>query len=385
MGMREGVVMKRRDFLKSAAAAAAIYLGACLFGTAAAAPTALLVTDVSPGRAAVHGIEKTVAALEDKGHRVTTATSLDAARAEVIIIAGLAKGGGATARLLDDRDAAELTGPEALAIRRIDHRGRPAVLVAGSDDRGLMYALLDVADRIGWAADPMQPLDEVRATTERPDTPERALTIYTMHRGCFEQRFFDDDYWDHYFDMLAGNRFNTFVLIFGYENWGYFAPPYPYFFDVAGFPKVHVVGLSKSQQRRYLETLNRRIEMAHDRGLNFTIGIWDHIYRGGVQGPLELTEKPTPGIVWGLTADNLVPYTKAALREFLRRVPRLDAIQFRMHGESGLKRSEMEGFWTDVYKMMRQTRPDLRFDARAKNFPDALIDRAHEIGVPIRL
>ena len=66
-------------------------------------------------------------------------------------------------------------------------------------------------------------------------------------------------------------------------------------------------------------------------------------------------------------------------------MPRLDAIQFRMHGESGLKRSEMEGFWTDVYKMMKQTRPDLRFDARAKNFPDALIDRAHEIGVPIRL
>src|SRR5262249_62009592 len=124
---------------------------------------------------------------------------------------------------------------------------------------------------------------EVRDAREKPYRPERALSIYTMHRASFEQRFFNDDYWARYFDLLAKCRFNSFVLIFGYENAGYFAPPYPYFFDVEGFPDVRVVGWSKEKQERYLRALNRLIDMAHERGLSVTLGLWDHIYRGGVQ------------------------------------------------------------------------------------------------------
>lgn len=45
--------------------------------------------------------------------------------------------------------------------------------------------------------------------------------------------------------MLARNRFNAFALLFAYESAGYFAPPYPYFFDVDGFPDVHVVGFTE--------------------------------------------------------------------------------------------------------------------------------------------
>ncbi len=39
--------------------------------------------------------------------------------------------------------------------------------------------------------------------------------------------------------------------------------------------------------------------------------------------------------VWGVTADNLGGYTNAALRRFLTVFPDVDAIQFRMHDESG--------------------------------------------------
>ena len=45
--------------------------------------------------------------------------------------------------------------------------------------------------------------------------------------------------------MLAKDRFNRLVLIFGYEDGGYMAPLYPYFFDVDGFPDVRVVGLTR--------------------------------------------------------------------------------------------------------------------------------------------
>ena len=46
--------------------------------------------------------------------------------------------------------------------------GKPGWIVGGCDDRGLMYAELDVADRIGWSADRSQPLSEVREAVEKP-------------------------------------------------------------------------------------------------------------------------------------------------------------------------------------------------------------------------
>ena len=63
----------------------------------------------------------------------------------------------------------------------------------------------------------------------------------------------------------------------------------------------------------------------------------------------------------------------------------LDAIQFRMHGESGLSRREMATFWPDVYEIMKTHGPGIRFDARAKNFPHDLIDKAVAAGLPIRM
>ena len=61
------------------------------------------------------------------------------------------------------------------------------------------------------------------------------------------------------------------------------------------------------------------IRIAHERGIAVTAGIWDHIYRGGVQGggipgASENAGKRVPGLVWGVTADNLAGYTKAALQ-----------------------------------------------------------------------
>lgn len=79
-----------------------------------------------------------------------------------------------------------------------------------------------------------------------------------------------------------------------------------------------MVGIIKEQQQRNLTAFNRLIKMTHDRGIRFTVGIWDHIYRGGVQGggipgTKDSPDKPVPGLVWGLDSDNLTAYTKTAL------------------------------------------------------------------------
>ncbi|MEE8451891.1 MAG: hypothetical protein V3R99_08250 [Thermoguttaceae bacterium] len=375
--------MRLRHLITTISLAAAM-----LFGSSrvqAAELTVTILTDKSPGLGTTHGLGKVTTALQAKGVDVRRVATPKAEKGNILIVAGLGDGSGHAARLLKATDTVLPEGPEALAIKNTTLDGKRTLLVAGSDDRGLMYALLDVADRTGWSTDANDPLSEVRDTTEKPFMPERALSIYTMHRKTFEKFFFDEEYWAEYLDMLAENRFNTFALLLGYENWGYFAPPYPFFFDVEGYSDIRVEGLTAEQQQRNLKALNRVIEMTHERGLDFTLGIWDHIYRGGVQGPTEHAKQRTPGVVWGLTADKLVPYTKAALTKLLREVPDLDAIQFRMHGESGLRRSEMEDFWTDVYRIMKASGGDIRFDARAKNFPDSLIDRALEVGVPIRI
>jgi hypothetical protein len=130
--------------------------------------------------------------------------------------------------------------------------------------------------------------------------------------------------------------------------------------------------------------------MAHERGIEVTIGIWDHIYRGGVQsnntpGSDDALRRPTAHTVWGVTAENLFPYTKAGLAKFLRLVPDVDAIQFRMHDESGLKYGEQAAFWKEIFQLMKQQAPHVRFDARAKGLPDEVIETGLNSAVKLRV
>jgi hypothetical protein len=57
-----------------------------------------------------------------------------------------------------------------------------------------------------------------------------------------------------------------------------------------------------------------------------------------------------------------------------------------MHGESGLEPGEeMFTFWKEIYRVIRDTRPGLLVDARAKEFPDELIDLALDMGINLRI
>jgi len=338
------------------------------------------------GPAARHGLRELRRALQGASLSFEECATLDAAaRGRTLLVVG-PPGSPAVSDLLHAAQVAPPQGAETTLIHRTHWQSREALLVSGGDDRGLMYALLDVADRIGWAHDGADPLSRVRDTRESPYVDERSLSIYTMHKATFLKRFHDRAYWARYLDLLARSRFNTFALLFAYESAGLFAPPYPYFFDVDGFPEVSVAGLAAEEQRHNLRSLNALIAQAHERGLDFTLGIWDHVYRGGVQqGPGQDPQNPLPWRVLGLNQENLVDYSVAALSCLLERVPNLQTIQFRMHGESGLTREEMDRFWARIYDVMAERAPGIRFDARAKGFPDHLIDLALAKGVEIRI
>lgn len=338
------------------------------------------ICEIQPGQPVKHGLEKVEQALQSSGVSCSTG-----GRGDILFVIDLAGKTSTGSKILKSLQIAPTTAAESLLVRNTSWKGTRTLLVSGADERGLMYALLDIADRIAWSQQPDNPLSEISDVSEQPYVSERASSMYTMNKANFESFFYDEKHWERYLDMLAANRFNTFALLFGYENNGYFSPPYPQFFDVQDFPDIHVVGVTKDRQQRNTRMLKQIIRMTHDRGMNFTLGIWDHVYRGGVQGSNERATKPTPDVIWGLTEDNLTDYSMAALTKFVKAFPEIDAIQFRMHGESGLKRSEMQNFWVSIYEVMLENAPQMRFDARAKNFPHDLIDKALDMGVDMRI
>ena len=200
----------------------------------ASSPIVAVVAPSAPDGPVRYGMEKLREALVAQGFSV--ATFSPEVRADFFVVAGTTADCEA-GQLLQAASAVLPTGPEALVIRRLhQYRGRPALALYGSDARGLMYAALDVAEHVARASSERDPFQNVREAEEKPLLTERGVSMYTMHRAYFESRLFDERYWQKYFDLLAASRINNFVVIFGYENGGFMAPPYPYFFDVDGFP-----------------------------------------------------------------------------------------------------------------------------------------------------
>jgi len=91
--------------------------------------TVSLVLDSAAGKPAQHGAAKFEAALRAQGWSVERAASPETAAGVFVVTARLEKGG----------------ATESLGVKRPSARGRPALQLSGADDRGLMYALLDVA------------------------------------------------------------------------------------------------------------------------------------------------------------------------------------------------------------------------------------------------
>ncbi len=349
-------------------------------------PGISIITDSTLGSPVAHGITVLTSNLEKQNIPYEKINSMAEARGDILLVTGLSSGAGAAAQLMQEANQQMPAEAEALTLWKTEVQQKPTWVINGFDDRGLMYGILDFAERVTWSTDRETPFSEVEAITEEPDVNTRAISIYTMNRRYWESRFYDEVHWVRYMDMLVQHRFNSLVVIFGYENAGFLAPCYPYFFDVDGFPGIGMEGMTASEQQRNLSALNRMIEMAHDRGLEFKVGIWDHIYRGGVQtggiSKEEIAMQSKGHLVQGVNAENLSEYTKSALAQFIQLVPDLDGIQMRMHNESGLKRGEeMEVFWREVFSMIKTTSPGLQIDLRAKELPETIIQIASDIGL----
>lgn len=312
---------------------------------------------------------------------------MDVPSSDMVILAGVAAPGSAVSSALTGQGPA---GAESLAIRTgVRYQGKRALVLSGGDGTGVMYAALDTAQRVQWAGPREDPFRYVKDVDERPFLRDRGVVMFTMNRAYFESRLHDPRYWQKYFDMLAEDRINTVVLTFGYEDGGYMAPFYPYFFDVPGYPDVKVVGLTPQQQKRNFDSLRTMVRLAGERGIRIKPGIWDHIYRGGGQaGKIAWASdgsRPTPGLVWGVTTENVTAYTIAALDRFYTLFPEIKQTQFRVHNESGLRDSEIGPFWHDVFHYFATRRKDVELELRAKGLDKAFVRDALAQGVSMHL
>jgi hypothetical protein len=342
-----------------------------------------------------HGLEKIVQTLETKKLLVSQQKEQSNEISDYYILAGLSTEENQLTRLLKELNLPLPKPKEALLIHKTTFNDKPAILICGADEVGLMYALLDVAKRISFSKNPATLFEYVVDANEAPDVKERCVSIGTFQRQYFEQRLYDTVYWEKYFDMMAENRLNQFILMFGYKNNQYLepeftAPVYPNFFNIEEYPYIKMSNVTDEDQQKNREALKTMIALAHERGIEFGVGLWDQIarnkeFRAIVRDDIDIPDDLPANIIWGLSKDNLIPYTKVAMREFFQTFPEIDLVQFRMHWESGVSGEVALKFWKEIFEMLKEERPNIKIEARAKNVPDETLYDGVATGADFRV
>ena len=256
---------------------------------------------------------------------------------------------------------------ESLLIATVSDHEPPLVVIAGRDDRGLAYALYEVARAIETAPRNTQLINVVPKANEVPFLRTRSLQVQIFNKDLEQGWYFDEDYWHGYFRMLAACRYNNFTLTFGHQT-NYMNPVYAWLVHVNQYPKVRVKGVTDDDRRRNLRMLERISRLAWEHGLDFTLGVW-------TQQPVE---KYGPSDVENFpTGHRAGDYCAQALSQVLTACPMIDTVQFRMNAEAGIAEDEQNEYFRQQFRgVLMCTRPvkmDLRFKGlRPQTIADAV-------------
>ncbi len=273
--------------------------------------------------------------------------------------------------------------PECLALVPSIHEGRPILLACGSDPRGLMYALLELTDRIQHADDPIQALKMRKAVAEKPFNAVRSAGRLFVSDVEDKPWFNDREMWPAYFSMLAAQRFNRIHLAFGISydflrnvTDAYFLFAYPFFLSVPGY-KVQAVNLPDAERDRNLEMLQFISRQAVAHGIDFQLGIWTHGYQWQDSPNANYT-------ISGLTQENHAAYCRDALAAILRACPAISGVTLRTHGESGVREGSYS-FWRTVFDGVPQSGRKVEIDLHTKGLDQKMMDGALATGMPLKL
>lgn len=273
--------------------------------------------------------------------------------------------------------------PEALGLVPSKSGGKQGLVACGTDERGLVYALLELNDRIQYSSHPPDALILQKPVIERPSNVIRSVNKLFVSDVEDKPWYNDRGMWPHYLTMLATQRFNRFHLSFGigYDflqnvTDGYFLFAYPFFLSVPGF-KVRVPQLPDSERDSNLQMLKYISEQTVARGMHFQLGIWMHGY--------EWLNSPNPNYtIEGLSPESHGSYCRAAIRQLLQACPAIGGVTFRIHGESGVTEGSYQ-FWKSVFDGVATCGRRVEIDMHAKGMDQQMIDLATATGLKVNI
>lgn len=338
----------------------------------------LRIEDANLGPPAKYGIERLRKVLESRGCRIDVA-----ADSQKTLIVGT-YGGSKQVKAWVDGDSSRRIHlekrPEALVVKRMA-APEPSLVVAGYDDVGLMYALLEIADMVEYSTDPAGWFDDVSEVSESSRNGMRRMRVLMHHAANEKDWYHNQEYWDWYIGMLAANRFNGLNLVYSHQT-PFMAPMYAWHLKIDEFPDVRPIGVPDEDREKNLQVMRHIAKLCHDRGIELTIGVWQHLPWMNSY----LKTRPNQQVmVEGLSGENIGRYTYLAVKSLLKECPGIARIQIRPNDESGIHLSEQTAFYRDnVMRAIREAAPHVKLDLRTVGVQPATIEAARQADLSVR-
>jgi hypothetical protein len=336
------------------------------------------IANSKPARWAIGHLQEALQA-EDVDARVRSQIQTAPTEDRCVVVAG--RSSSLAGALLKQKGITVPDTTEALGLIEGTLDGRPVLLACGSDARGLVYAVLELADRVQCGIAPMEALKVSTPIIEKPAV--RIRSIYRTFTSDVEDLswYNDREFWKHYLTELAKQRINRFSLTLGMgyntpkaikDSYFFFA--YPFLVDVPGYD-VYAVNLPDEERDRNLEMLKFISDETAARGMEFQLGLWSH---GRDWPDSESVNYP----IHGLTEENHGPYCRDALVMLLKACPAISGVTFRVHGESGVPHGT-QGFWEVLFQAFGEVGRPIWIDMHGKNATQEQIDWALATGMPV--
>ena len=265
---------------------------------------------------------------------------------------------------------------ESFVIQRVENNSNVFILY-GSDERGLIYVLTEIADRIKNLNNNKNILSKVFLNTiESPKTKIRSIS------KCFESNvedlswFKNKKMWKEYLNMLIINRFNRFTFTLGMQyNYPYgnefitdvyLYLPYPFLIKLKKY-KIYAEGLSNKEIAKNFEILKFISDESSKRGLEFQLAIWTQRY--------DFNEVPNANYQIRNIPNNYAEYCRDSLEYILKKCPNITGLTLRVHVECGIPEGQYK-FWKTYFQAITNINRDIQLDLHAKGIDQKLINLA---------
>lgn len=385
-------LINRRKFIKttSLATLGSILVSSCLSSTNQKKESISIVifledfsANSTPSNWAVGELK---AALEKQGVRVNVMHTLEEVDGFCILVSGM--NASQAKSILSKENISVPTEAESLCILQTQMNNRNVLLVAGTDEVGLVYALTELADRVNCLKTDKEALEFSAPVIERPASRTRSILKGFSSEIEDKVWFYDKEYWAAYLDTLVYSRINrlNFSTGMAYNSVqgvtdGYMVFPYPFFVNLPDY-QVTVRGLSNEERTQNLEILKFIGTETAKRGIQFQFGLWTLAYNWDQD---ENPKKHSPDATYktdGLTDTNHADYCRDALAAILKEVPQIRGLTFRVHEESGVSLGT-GSFWETQFSAVANCGRKVEIDMHAKNMEEATLYAALATKQPV--